>query len=295
MSNYSLGFVGLGSLGLPIAKNLLTAGHKVKVHTRSRYAEQNLKSYKAVCCASPKVVAEEIDVLFICVSDDTAVQDVIFGNYGACESLKAGSIVLDLSTISPRMARSCANKLAKLDIQYFDAPVTGGTEGAINGTLTMFLGCEDAVFKKYHSILKSIAINFYNFGEVGKGQEVKAINQILVAGTYAAVAEAIALGQNLNLPMTEVIKALQKGAGGSWPLVNRSDAMLNDYYPLGFKLSLHNKDLSIALEAAEKVGLNLSITSKVKEIEQELIRAGYGDHDISVLRRAFRSANLSCN
>ena len=283
-----LGFVGLGAMGLPIATNLLRAGFSLQVHTRSRTTEtcKQLKGAKA--CPSPKDAAKGCDVFLICVSDEEAVEAVLFGDYGAQSSLKPGTIVIDLSTISPKMAKAFAAKLAENNIIYIDAPVTGGTEGAIAGTLTIFLGGNHDFLKKISAILNTIASKVYPFGAVGKGQEVKAINQILVAGSYAAVAEAIALGQELRLPMNVVIEALNQGAASSWPLANRSQSMLDNHYPLGFKLELHHKDLSIALEIAKNSRLNLPITLKVKELEEELIKEGYSQDDISILIKSIK-------
>ena len=286
MSISSIGFVGLGAIGFPIARNLATAGFDLRVHTRSRTAENANEFRDSICCSSPSEVSREVDLLFICVSDDEAVEDVIFGSYGAFKSLEQGSFIIDLSTISPSKSKNIAQRCTKNNITYIDAPVTGGTEGAKGGTLTMFLGCDNNVFTTLKPILKFIAKNFYCFGCVGKGQEVKAINQILVAGSYAAVAEAIALGQSLDLPMSKVIEALGKGAASSWALSYRSQAMLQNLYPLGFKLELHHKDLAIALKTATDSGLNLPVTSLVKDIEKSLIQKGYGNEDISVLRRA---------
>ena len=283
-----LGFVGLGAIGLPIASNLIGAGFSLQVHTRSRTAETSKSLKGAKACSSPKEAAKECDVFLICVSDEDAVEAVLFGANGAEHSLNPGTIVIDLSTISPRKAKSIAAKLIERNITYFDAPVTGGTEGAIAGTLTIFLGGSNEALNTISSILNSIASKVYPFGAVGKGQEVKAINQILVAGSYAAVAEAIALGQELKLPMNKVVEALQQGAASSWALTNRSQSMIKDRYPLGFKLELHHKDLSIALKIAEDSGLKLPITSKVKELEERLINEGYADEDIAVLKRSIK-------
>ena len=283
-----LGFIGLGAIGLPIAINLFRAGFPLKVHTRSRKAEEHRELQGSKHCATPKETAKGCKVLLICVSDDNAVEEVLFGPRGAAGSLTPGQIVIDLSTISPSKAKLFAAQLAEKDVKYVDAPVTGGTEGAKQGSLTIFVGADNNWLQEITPILNVIGDSFYSFDHVGKGQEVKAINQILVAGSYAAVAEAIALGEALNLPMNKVIEGLQKGAASSWALTNRSQAMLNDYYPLGFKLQLHHKDLSIALKTAEESGLQLPITSKVKELEEELMEEGYHDEDVSVLRRSIK-------
>ncbi|WP_320667381.1 NAD(P)-dependent oxidoreductase [Prochlorococcus sp. MIT 1307] len=282
-----IGFIGLGSIGQPIAERLISAGFQLNIYNRTAISKNrgNLKSAKIF--KSPKDLAERSDLLFICVSDDQAVEMILFGSNGVEKGLKKGSTIIDLSTISPHKAKANSIRLAKKNITYIDAPVSGGTEGAKAGTLTMFLGCNKILLKELESILSSIASNLYAFGTAGKGQEVKAINQILVAGCYVAVAEAITLGQKLGLPMNMVIEALQKGAANSWALKNRSQGMLEDKYPLGFKLGLHHKDLCIALRTAQESGLDLPITSKVRDIEEELINQGYTNDDISVIKRFF--------
>lgn len=287
-SKAPLAFVGLGAIGLPIAANLLKAGFDLKVHTRSRTAETNEKLAGAKPCSSARDAAKDTNILLICVSDENAVDDVLFGSQGAESNLNKGNIVIDLSTITPEKAKYFSEKLAKKGVTYVDAPVSGGTEGAKAGTLTIFLGANNKTLKEIECILKSIANSIYPFGKTGKGQEVKALNQVLVAGTYAAVAEAIALGQELLLPMDLVVEALQKGAASSWALTNRSESMLKDDYPLGFKLELHHKDLCIALKTAESVGLQLPVTFKVKELEEELLQEGYHSMDVSILRRSIK-------
>ena len=281
----SLGFVGLGALGLPMAVNLQRAGVSLRVHTRSRGAETDPQLAGARPCDNPATTAENVDVLLLCVSDDNAVHDVLFGRDGAAEQLQPGSIVIDCSTISPKGAQQAAAKLQQIGVHYLDAPVTGGTEGARAGTLTVLVGGDAAVLATVRPLLEVIGDSIHHFGPVGRGQQAKAVNQVLVAGSYAAVAEAIALGQRLKLPMRQVIDALKSGAAGSWALNHRSGFMLQEIYPLGFKLSLHRKDLAIALEAAGAVELELPITALVEELESELIKRGYGDDDVSALHR----------
>ncbi len=180
-SKTCLGFVGLGAIGLPIASNLLGAGFRLQVHTRSRMAETSRELNGAQSCSSPKDAAKGCDVFLICVTDDNAVEEVLFGPEGAESSLMPGTKVIDLSTISPSKSKLFAHRLSRKDVVYIDAPVTGGTEGAKAGSLTVFVGASKDSLKKITFILKAIASSFYAFGNVGKGQEVKAINQILVA------------------------------------------------------------------------------------------------------------------
>ena len=281
----SLGFVGLGALGLPMAINLHRAGFRLRVHTRSRRAETQAELEDAARCSSPADASAGVDVLLLCVSDDAAVEQVLFGPNGATSQLKAGSVVLDCSTIAPATAQRCAERLASQNVDYLDAPVTGGTEGAKRGSLTVLVGGATDSLERVRPILEVIGGSIHHFGSVGRGQQVKAVNQVLVAGSYAAVAEAVALGQRLDLPMPKVINALKNGAAGSWALDHRSDAMLEGTYPLGFRLSLHRKDLGIALDAARAVQLDLPVTTLVEQLELDLINKGHGDEDVSALHR----------
>ena len=280
-----IGMVGLGALGLPMAVNLHRAGLTLHVHTRSRRAENDPQLKGTRPCNSPAATAQNTGVLLLCVSDDNAVNQVLFGPNGAAEQLQPGSIVIDCSTISPKGAQQAAAQLKKIGVDYLDAPVTGGTEGARAGTLTVLVGGDAAVLTKVRPLLEVIGGSIHHIGAVGQGQQAKAVNQVLVAGSYAAVAEAIALGQRLELPMPEVIDALKSGAAGSWALNHRSGAMLDGSYPLGFKLNLHRKDLAIALEAASSVELDMPITALVEKLESDLIQKGYGDEDVSALHR----------
>jgi len=284
-ADWSVGIVGLGALGLPMAVNLHRAGFRLQVHTRSRRAETDPLLAGACRCDSPAAAADNVDVLVLCVSDDSAMKDVLFGPDGAANALRPGSVVIDCSTISPKGAQQAASQLQQIGVKYLDAPVTGGTEGARAGTLTVLVGGDAAVLDVMRPLLAVIGDSIHHNGPVGRGQQAKAVNQVLVAGSYAAVAEAIALGQRLELPMQQLIEALRTGAAGSWALNHRSGAMLDGSYPLGFKLSLHRKDLVIALEAARSVQLNMPITALVEQLEFELIQRGHGDEDVSALHR----------
>jgi 3-hydroxyisobutyrate dehydrogenase-like beta-hydroxyacid dehydrogenase len=285
----NLGFIGLGAIGLPMATNLCQAGVPLAVHSRSRHAETAPGLQGARPCASPAEAAEAADVLLICVSDDAAVETVLFGADGAAAALRPGSVVVDCSTIAPATAIACAERLARKGISYLDAPVTGGTEGAKAGTLTLLVGGEPEALERTRPILEVIGGTIHHFGPVGRGQQVKAVNQVLVAGSYAAVAEAMALGERLDLPMDQVVEALKHGAAGSWALEHRAPGMLAGRYPLGFKLALHHKDLGIALDAAKNMQLELPISNLVQQLEEGLMQQGHGDEDVSALHRQFRT------
>ena len=282
-----VGMIGLGALGLPMAANLRRADVPMRVHTRSRSPERDKSLQGSIACATPSEAAEGVDVLLVCVSDNAAVEAVLFGTDGACNQLTAGSVVVDCSTIAPATAIACAQRLVQRGVRYLDAPVTGGTEGAKAGSLTVLVGGDPAALERARPVLEIIGGTIHHFGAVGRGQQAKAVNQVLVAGSYAAVAEAMALGQRLGLPMDAVVTALQGGAAGSWALSHRANSMLTTSYPLGFRMSLHHKDLGIALDAAGDVNLDLPVTQLVAELENDLMQQGHGDEDVSALHRLY--------
>ena len=282
-----VGMIGLGALGLPMAANLRRADVPMRVHTRSRNAERDPNLLGAITCATPAEAAEGVDVLLLCVSDNAAVEAVLFGANGASDQLAAGSVVVDCSTIAPATAIASAQRLAQRGVHYLDAPVTGGTEGAKAGSLTVLVGGGPAALERARPVLEIIGGSIHHFGAVGRGQQVKAVNQVLVAGSYAAVAEAMALGQRLGLPMDAVVTALQGGAAGSWALSHRATSMLTASYPLGFRMSLHHRDLGSALDAAGDVNLDLPVTQLVANLENDLMERGHGDEDVSALHRHY--------
>jgi 3-hydroxyisobutyrate dehydrogenase-like beta-hydroxyacid dehydrogenase len=298
-----------------MAHNLLAAGHALTVFNRTASSCAPLRAAGARVASSPADAAREAEVLLLCVSDDRAAAAVLLGpeagatntpdndtttppefrtdrtdfQGAAIHGLQPGSLVIDCSTISPAASRNLATALAKRGIRYLDAPVTGGTEGAKAGTLSVLVGGETKDLERARPLLEVLGGSITHFGPVGSGQEAKAVNQVLVAGSYAAVAEALQLAERLGLDRQQVVSALKGGAAGSWALEHRSAQMINDHYPLGFKLALHRKDLGIALEAAETQQLELPVSRLVAAMEDALLADGHGDLDVSVLARWFRS------
>jgi 3-hydroxyisobutyrate dehydrogenase-like beta-hydroxyacid dehydrogenase len=270
-----------------MAANLLAAGFPLTVHNRTSGPEQPLAARGARVAASPADVAVDAELLCLCVSDDAAAEAVLLAEQGAGGGLRRGSLVIDFSTISPATSQSLAARLAEQGVAYLDAPVTGGTEGARAGTLSVLVGGAGADLERARPVLEVVGSRISHLGPVGAGQQAKAVNQVLVAGSYAAVAEALALGTRLGLPMEQVCTALAAGAAGSWALTNRAGHMLSGNFPLGFRLSLHRKDLAIALAAASETGVELPLSQLVAAIEDELLEAGHGDDDVSALARWF--------
>ena len=283
-----LAFIGLGSMGKPMSQRLMDNGYDLNLYQRKKFNNDDERKY----FIDPAAAVFNCDGLLICVTDDDAVESVLFGANGVSGSLKPNSFVIDFSTISPDKSISIHKRLGEQNIFYVDCPVSGGTEGAHNGSLSLFIGASEKDCLSFEHIFQVLGKSINYFNGVGKGQQVKALNQILVAGTYAAVAEAMELGKLLDLPMDDVVSALKVGAANSWPLENRSKAMLIDKHPLGFKLELHHKDLSIAIDLANSINIDLPIASKVKEIEQKLMQKGLGDLDVSVLHRYISAGKI---
>ncbi|NJL87942.1 MAG: NAD(P)-dependent oxidoreductase [Leptolyngbyaceae cyanobacterium SM1_1_3] len=281
-------FIGLGTMGAPMAMNLLKAGHEVTVHNRTREREKPLVDAGAKGAASPKAAAAGSEIIITCVSDTADVEAVLVGNDGVIYGASARAIAVDMSTISPTATRQIAEKLSQQEIHLVDAPVSGGSEGAQQGTLSIMVGGEAADVEQVRPVLGAMGKTITHVGPIGAGQVTKAINQIIVAGTYWSVAEGIAVGLKAGLDMAKVVQAVGGGAAGSWGLAHRSGNMINNEYPLGFRVRLHRKDLLIALEAARELGVTLPVAAYVEQIETGLMARGYGDEDVSAIARSVR-------
>lgn len=275
-------------MGAPMALNLLQAGHEVTVHNRTRDREEPVVAAGAWRAASPKEASVGTDIIITCVSDSPDVEAVMVGKDGVIEGAPVGAIAIDMSTISPSVTRRIASILAAKGIHMLDAPVSGGSEGAQKGTLSIMVGGDAETFQRAYPVFEAMGKTITHVGAIGAGQITKAINQVIIAGTYWGVAEGIALGLKAGLDMDKVVQAVSGGAAGSWGLTNRSDNMIKNEYPLGFRVRFHRKDLNIALEAARELGVPLPIAAFVEQVETGLISRGYGDEDISNIARSVR-------
>lgn len=284
-------FIGMGTMGAAMALNLLKAGHAVTVHNRTREREEPAAAAGARRAASPREAAREAEVVVTCVSDTPDLEAVVLGDSGIIHGAPAGAILIDMSTVSPSATRRIGAELAKKGIRMLDAPVSGGSEGAQKGTLSIMIGGEAADVEKAMPVLSAMGKNITHVGPAGAGQLTKAINQIIISGTYLSVAEGLALGIKAGLDMPKVVKAMTGGAADSWVLSYRSGNVIKNEYPLGFRVRLHRKDLGIALEAAREMGVFLPCSALVAQIENALVAQGFGDEDVSAMARVIRKSS----
>ncbi len=281
------GVIGLGAMGAHMARNLAKAGHLLSVYNRTlSTAEAIAKECGCSIAMTPAVLAKQCELIIICVSRDKDVLEMVNGIKG---SINPESIIVDTSTVSSETAKQAAQTLKAVNAYFLDCPVSGGTEGAKNGTLAMMVGGDEAILEKARPILDSIAGNIVYIGSNGAGQATKAVNQIMAAGINQAVTEALAFGEAMDLPMDKVVDIVSTGAAGNWFLAHRGKTMLAGTYDPGFKLSLHHKDLSICKEMATSISDNaLPIIEMTLIHYQRLMDEGYGDEDISALFRLKR-------
>lgn len=283
-----IGFIGLGTMGAPMAQRLLQAGHELVVHNRTREREEALASAGARRAATPREAARDAELVITMVSDTPDVQAVVLGEDGAAEGMASGSVLVDMSTIRPATTRLIAAALAEHGVAMLDAPVSGGSEGAAQGTLSIMVGGDADALARARPVLEVLGRTITHVGPVGAGQITKAINQVIIAGTYAAVAEGVALGLAAGIDIRAAHAAVSGGAAGSWVLSHRAGNMIEDRYPLGFRTRLHRKDLGIALDTARDLGVAVPVTAYVEQLETSLVRRGWGDEDVSNLMRIVR-------
>jgi 3-hydroxyisobutyrate dehydrogenase len=288
MGDHRIGFLGLGTMGAAMAANLARAGFEVVAWNRSPGRAPELDDLGVARRETPADVARSTDAVVVCVSDTPDVEGVLFGAAGLAEGATSGQLVIDCSTISPSATRGFASRLAAAGVALVDAPVSGGSEGAQKATLTIFCGGDAAAVERARPILAAMGKTITHVGPSGGGQAVKAVNQVILAGTYLGVAEGIVLAMKAGLDVPQVVEALGGGAAQSWVLANRSERMRTNDYPLGFKVALHRKDLGIALEMAREMGAELPVAEMAAEFETDLVGGGHAEDDMSALARVIR-------
>jgi len=277
------GFVGLGAMGTHMARNLNRAGLLAAVWNRSSGKAQALAAeLKVEAPATLAELAAACEAIVSCVSADADVLEV---TRALAPALRHGALMLDCSTVSAETARQAAQLLEPRGADFLDCPVSGGVEGARDGTLAIMVGGKPEAFERAQPILQALGRTITHFGPVGSGQAAKATNQIMVAGIIEACAEAMAFAHAQGLPLEKLIDTLGKGAGSSWYFVHRAPNMARGSYPAGFRVRLHDKDLGICHDMVARFGTALPVVERMRKEYAELIARGYGDEDISATFR----------
>lgn len=278
---FKVGMIGLGTMGVGMAKNLAKTNFLTVIYNRTSKKAQTLAQELNVLHASSiEDLAAQTNVIFLCVSRDEDVLEVI---EKINKTVLPNTIVIDMSTVSSQTAKQASAILACKNVNFLDAPVSGGVEGAKNGSLAMMIGGNEAVLEKVRPILESMASRVVYIGETGSGQATKAVNQIMAAGINQAVTEALAFAKAQNLPMEKIIDVISGGAAGNWFLQHRGLTMTQGNYPAGFKVALHHKDLEICEQMSKNSSVALPLVTQTRLDYEALITDGFGDCDISAL------------
>ena len=276
-----IGFIGLGIMGRPMAKNLLKAGYPIVVHSRSKGPVDDVVAAGAKAAASPRDVAAQCDVLVTMLPNSPDVELVALGRDGIIEGARPGMILADMSSISPIVSKKIGAALAAKGVKMLDAPVSGGEQGAINAALSIMVGGDQAVFESVLPIFQAMGKTITLLGPLGSGNFTKLANQIIVAGNLTALAEALTLAKKAGLDRELTLTALGGGLAGSKCLEQKKGNYLANTYKPGFKIDLHYKDLGLILESARELGVPVPVTAVVQELFNALRVKGRGGLDHS--------------
>ncbi|MDK2897148.1 MAG: hypothetical protein PWP04_1268 [Candidatus Atribacteria bacterium] len=278
-----IGFIGLGIMGKPMAKNLMKAGYSLVVYDINKEPIKELVGLGAGKGSSPKDVSERTDIIITMLPDSPEVKEVILGKEGVLEGAKRGSIIIDMSSIAPAVSRELAAKAAEKGVDMIDAPVSGGQPKAIDGTLSIMVGGKKEVFDKCFEILNKMGSSITLCGDIGAGNTTKLVNQIIVALNIAAMSEALVLGTKAGVDPETIYKAIRGGLAGSTVLDAKVPMVLERNFNPGFKINLHIKDLKNAITTAHEIGVPIPLTGVIMEILQALKVDGKGVSDHSAI------------
>jgi 2-hydroxy-3-oxopropionate reductase len=285
----TVGFIGLGIMGKPMAENLIEAGYDLVAYNRTREKAEELDG--ATVAETPKGVAEQSDVIITMLPDSPQVEEVLTGEDGVLEGVEEGALIVDMSTISPVVTEELAKKAEEKGASMLDAPVSGGDVGAINGTLSIMVGGGEEDFERALPLFEVMGETVTHVGSVGTGQVVKAANQIVVALTIEAVSEALVLGSKGGVPPEKILDVLGGGLAGNKVMEVKREKMLEHSFDPGFRVELHHKDLGIALAAGREYGVSLPVTAVVDQMLETLKMLGRGDQDHSALLTLIEEAS----
>jgi 3-hydroxyisobutyrate dehydrogenase-like beta-hydroxyacid dehydrogenase len=289
-----LAFIGLGNMGYPIAGHLAQQGHELTVYNRTTSkAQQWVQENGHQLATTPQEAANHADIVFTCVGNDNDLSEVVLGEHGLIAGLKSGSVLVDHSTVSAETSRELAALLALRGVDFVDAPVSGGQQGAQKGQLSIMCGADAAVFARIEPVLAAYGKTITHMGNIGSGQLTKMVNQICVAGLIQALAEGIHFAQQSGLDVEKALNVVSHGAASSWQMVNRYPTMLTNQYNHGFAVDWMRKDLDICLDEAAKNGAQLPVTELVNQFYADVQALGGGRWDTSSLLVRLQNTNKS--
>lgn len=288
LKNAKVGFIGLGVMGKSMALNLLKAGCSLSVFTRTKASADEVLAQGAVWCETPANVAEKSTVVFTIVGYPSDVEQVYFDEAGLIAAAKPGTILVDMTTSSPELAKNIAEACTEKGLEALDAPVSGGDIGAKNGTLSIMCGGEKSTFEKVLPFFEVLGKTFTLMGSAGAGQHTKAANQILVAANLFGAVEAIRYAEVVGLEPEKLLTAVSQGAAGSWQLVNNGKKILDRDFAPGFFVKHFLKDLRIALEVAEKEMLNLPVLALAEETFDSMSEKGFSEAGTQALYEYYK-------
>ncbi|GAA0401080.1 2-hydroxy-3-oxopropionate reductase [Cocleimonas flava] len=296
LSDYKIGFIGLGLMGKPMCLNLQKAGAELIVHNRSQQVVHELSQQSNITAAKSSAdVASQTNIIILMLSDTNALETVIFGDNGLFDSLQKGSLVIDMGTSAVTKTRAFAEKLKTIGIDYIDAPVSGGELGAINASLVIMAGGSDVSIEKAKPIFDVLGSSLVHIGDVGTGQITKAANQVIVGLNIGAVAEALTLAKQAGADVAKVREALMGGFAASRVLELHGQRMIDETFKPGGKITTQHKDLTQALELAAEYDQSLPATKLNRSLYQNLINDGKGELDHSALFLAYKQSRLLQN
>ncbi len=286
--NKAIGFIGLGVMGSPMAGHL-SNHHEIRVFNRSLEKTKSwIKKYSGSECSSVKEISQVSDILFLCVGNDNDVREIISNKDGALEHLKSGSCIVDHTTTSADLAKEMNNLLSTKNINYLDAPVSGGQAGAESGQLSIMVGGKNELYEELKDILMTYSKFIKYMGESGSGQLTKMVNQICIAGLLQGLAEGMNFSEKAGLNSKDVLEVISKGAAQSWQMENRWHTMLEDEFDHGFAVDLMRKDLDIVIKKAEHENISLEVTKIVNDYYKEIQKSGGGKWDTSSLYKRLK-------
>ena len=288
MAEEKTGFIGLGIMGKPMAKNLIKAGHQLVVYNGSGAAEE-LKGEGAEGADSYKAVAEACGVVITCLPNSPQVEEVFRGDDGLLAGADEGDLLIDMSTISPLVTKELAREAGERGVKMLDAPISGGEPGAVAGELSIMVGGDEDDFERAKPLFEAMGTPVH-VGESGSGQIVKACNQIIVGIVLEGVSEALVLGSKAGVDPAKIIEAVSGGLAGTKVMDQKKDKFLDHDFDPGFRIELHHKDLGIALATAREVGVPLPVTALVDQMLQELAVKGRADLDHSAMLSVIEDA-----